>query len=80
MVNEGVGSIISSPWRHGIKNFEIKFYLDLSIKMLFSVFMSCKECFIENVSKHSHFDFKCFKTIEFQITEFGCRKYFFVLL
>ena len=54
--------LISSPWRHGIKKFELKFYLDLSIKTLFSVFMSCKECFIENVSKHSDFDFKCFKT------------------
>ena len=42
--------LILSPWRHGIKKFEINFYLDLSIKT-FSVFMSCKECFIEYVSK-----------------------------
>ena len=44
----GVGSI-SSTWRHGIKKFEVKFYLDLSIKTFFPVFVSCKECFIENV-------------------------------
>ena len=45
--------LISSQWRHGIKKFEIKYYLDLSIKTLFSVFMSCKERFIDNASKHS---------------------------
>ena len=67
-VNEGGWVVlISSPWRHGIKRFEIKFYLDLSIKTLFSVFMSCKECFIQNVSKHSNFEFKCFKNISFEL-------------
>ena len=71
----GVGSTYFKSVASRIKKFEIKFYLDLSIKTLFSVFMSCKECFIAHVSKYSDFDFKCFKTFEFQIQMFEKYKF-----
>ena len=60
---KGVSSTYFKSMASQYKKIEIKFYLELSIKTLFSVFMSCKEFFIENVSKHSDFDFKCWGVV-----------------
>ena len=49
---KGISSTYFKSMASRYKKIEITFYLELSIKTLFSIFMSCKEFFIENVCQN----------------------------